>query len=122
MEKISRFKKLEGKEISLCFVDNDYIQELNKKYRKIDKPTDVLSFPQLEDGMSPVVPQPLGDVVISMEKAKENSEDFKTTLWEEVIRLLVHGSLHLLGYDHEEEDQREIMEEEEKNVTEFINS
>jgi len=120
MDSISKYKKLEGKEVSILFVDNDYMQELNKTYRDIDKPTDVLSFSQFDEDSPQITPQPIGDIVISLEKARENMAVFENTFDGEIIRLLTHGTLHLLGYDHEEEAQREVMEAEEMAVIENI--
>jgi len=120
MDSISKYKNLGDKEVSVLFVDNDYMQELNKKYRCIDKPTDVLSFSQFDEDSPEITPQPLGDIVISLEKARENMAVFENTFVGEITRLLTHGTLHLLGYDHEEDAQREVMEAEEIAIIENI--
>ena len=86
-------------EFSVALVGNVQIQKLNAKFRKKDYPTDVLSFPagdELPAGM-----HLLGDVVISVEKAREQAKERQRTLDEEMAGLLVHGIVHLLGYDHE---------------------
>lgn len=92
-------------EISVSFVDNDQIQEMNRQYRGIDAPTDVLSFPMGENGVYDINPengaQILGDIVISMEKAAEQADRYGHTLQREVGYLTAHSVLHLLGYDHE---------------------
>ncbi|MFQ5737256.1 MAG: rRNA maturation RNase YbeY [Thermodesulfobacteriota bacterium] len=80
-------------EVSVLLTGNARIRELNARYRKIDRPTDVLSFP-MDD------PYMLGDIVISLEKAASQASEFSVTLDEEMGRLVVHGVLHLLGYDH----------------------
>lgn len=80
-------------ELSVLITGNDEIRALNKEYRKIDKATDVLSFP-MED------PEMLGDIVISYEKTLSQAKEFRVTVDEELGRLLVHGLLHLIGYDH----------------------
>ncbi|MBI5588472.1 MAG: rRNA maturation RNase YbeY [Deltaproteobacteria bacterium] len=80
-------------EVSILLTDDTGIRGLNKKYRNKDKPTDVLSFP-LND------PYMLGDVVISVERARAQAESFEVTEGLEVGRLLAHGILHLIGYDH----------------------
>lgn len=80
-------------EVSVFLTGDDDIRELNRKYRKKDRATDVLSFP-LDD------PYMLGDVVISVERAAAQAESFDVTVEEELGRLLVHGILHLVGYDH----------------------
>lgn len=104
----------ESSEVSISFVNDEQIQELNREYRQKDEPTDVLSFPMNEgedvdvdfgDGM----PQLLGDVIISIPRveaqAKEYGHDFKR----ELCFLAVHGFLHLIGYDHETEAEEAIM-------------
>ena len=108
----------EDVELSVTFTDNEGIRELNRRFREIDRPTDVLSFPLLtEERVEGRLP--LGDVVISLERAKEQAEEFGHSFPREVAFLCAHSVLHLLGYDHEtspedEEDmrarQRSVME------------
>ena len=86
-------------ELSVALVGNVQIQKLNAKFRKKDYPTDVLSFPAGDE--LPAGVHLLGDVVISVEKAREQAKDRRRTLDEEMAGLLVHGIVHLLGYDHE---------------------
>ncbi len=81
-------------EVSLTFTDNEKIRVLNKKFRNIDRATDVLSFPLFESGM-------LGDIVLSLERAREQAEEFGHSFEREAAFLTVHSVLHLLGYDHE---------------------
>lgn len=92
-------------EISVRFVDNEEIRRLNKQYRNIDAPTDVLSFPLGIDGVYDINhetgSQMLGDIVICAEKAFEQAEEFGHSLQREIGFLTVHSMLHLLGYDHE---------------------
>ena len=100
-------------EVSVTFCDDEYIRALNAEYRKKDAPTDVLSFPIYEKGeayTTPDTPVLLGDIVISLERAKEQGEKIGNTLEEEVSFLSVHSTLHLLGYDHEtsQEDEDEM--------------
>ena len=100
-------------EVSVTFCDDAHIRVLNAAYRKKDAPTDVLSFPIYEKGeayTTPDSPVLLGDVVISLERAKEQGEKIGNTLEEEVSFLTVHSTLHLLGYDHEtsQEDEDEM--------------
>ncbi|MBQ2758596.1 MAG: rRNA maturation RNase YbeY [Clostridia bacterium] len=91
-------------EISVRFVDNEQIKELNAQYRNIDKETDVLSFPLGENGEYDVNPETnaclLGDIVISVQKAMEQSQEYNHSLDREIAFLTVHSMLHLLGYDH----------------------
>ena len=84
---------VKNRELSVLLVGNPRIRELNRDYRGMDKPTDVLSFPMDDEHM-------LGDIVISVDKAGEQAERFGVTFEEEMARLMVHGLLHLLGYDH----------------------
>lgn len=94
IEKIADF--LTHKDIELILTTNEEIQQLNKKFRHIDKATDVLSFP-LEDAPH----APLGSIVISVEKAQEEATRYGHTIDEEIALLFIHALLHLLGYDHE---------------------
>lgn len=95
----------ENAEISVTFVDNEEIHALNKQYRNIDKPTDVLSFPLGEDGKydfnNETKSYMLGDIVISIETALKQSKIYGHSLEREIGFLTVHSMLHLLGYDHE---------------------
>jgi probable rRNA maturation factor len=86
-------------ELSVALVNNREIRKLNAKYRQKDYPTDVLSFPAANE--LPMGVRLLGDVVISVEKAEEQAKQRGRTLNEETVTLLIHGVLHLLGYDHE---------------------
>lgn len=104
MEKAMKMLGFDGQEISVLFCNNPYIQELNKMYREIDNPTDVLSFENgetyEEDGTEWFC---AGDIAISIEMISENASYFNTTANAELKRLLVHGLLHLNGMDHGEE-------------------
>lgn len=105
-------------EVSVTFTDNEGIHALNKKFRQIDRPTDVLSFPLFDfDGEYEEPPvdemmNMLGDIVISLEKAQEQAEEFGHSFEREVAFLTAHSMLHLLGYDHElsNEDDKEMRE------------
>lgn len=120
-------------EISLLFVDNDEIREINNETRNIDKETDVLSFPMLDypkdkafkdvyknyefdetymDGEELV----LGDIVLSLEKALEQSKEYNHSFKREASYLVVHSVLHLLGYDHMEEDEKKVMRKREEEI------
>lgn len=101
-------------EISISFVDNTEIRELNKEYRGVDKETDVLSFP-IDDEFEVEIAL-LGDIVISMEKAFEQSKDYGHTLDREVAYLTCHSMFHLMGYDHMNDKEKEIMRGKEKKV------
>ena len=99
-------------QVSLTFTDNEGIRALNAQYRGIDRETDVLSFPltDFEGGDEPPVDEPetmLGDIVISLEKAAAQAEEYGHGFEREAAFLCVHSMLHLLGYDHEGDDGRE---------------
>ena len=107
-------------ELSVTFTDNGKIRILNRDYRGIDRPTDVLSFPMysfsdgdVPDGDEHVM---LGDLVISVEKAREQAAEYGHSLRREIAFLAVHSVLHLLGYDHEtsEDDEKEMFDLQEK--------
>jgi probable rRNA maturation factor len=89
-------------ELSLLFVNDLQIQAFNRQYLHRDKPTNVLAFPMRKGEFSTLHPHLLGDLVISVETAKRQSNRFGLTEIEMVILLMVHGVLHLIGYDHEE--------------------
>ncbi len=88
-------------EVSISFVDDGRIQELNRRYLGRDKPTNVLAFSMREGEFASLHPQLLGDVVISVDTARRQSNRFGLNETEMVILLMIHGILHLLGYDHE---------------------
>lgn len=96
-------------EVSVTLCSAEHIHGLNKQYRGVDRPTDVLSFPMYEDGnFDPdecILGAPLGDIVISVPRAKEQAEELGNTFLREVAFLTVHSTLHLLGYDHERSDE-----------------
>lgn len=99
-------------EVSVTFCDESYIHSLNLKYRGVDKPTDVLSFPLYEDGNfvpdECLISAALGDIVISVPRVREQAEELEHSFIREAVFLSIHSTLHLLGYDHErsaEEDE-----------------
>ena len=123
-EKVGELYGVENGEVSVTLTNNEYIHTLNKQYRGIDRPTDVLSFalneseePDVEDGPDVNV---LGDLVISVERAKEQAADYGHSVKREIAFLPVHGMLHLLGYDHMEEEDRIEMEAEQRFVMEKL--
>ncbi|MBP7072181.1 MAG: rRNA maturation RNase YbeY [Clostridia bacterium] len=115
VEEVIAYEQCEEEfEVSISFVNNQEMRSLNKEYRNIGKETDVLSFPLVEfieeelnteDEDAEYIEEEiaLGDIVISMEKAVEQSEEYGHSFKRELAFLLVHGMLHLLGYDHDEE-------------------
>ena len=101
-------------QLSVTFTDNEGIWELNRQFRGVDRPTDVLSFPMYSFADGDIPPEDieilLGDMVLSVERAEEQAKEYGHSLKREVSFLTVHSMLHLLGYDHEtsEEDEREM--------------
>lgn len=125
-------------EISLLFVDNEEISGINKETRGIDRETDVLSFPMLDYEDKKVFKQiykdykfspvdfdgeelVLGDIVLSLEKALEQSEEFNHSYEREAAYLVVHSVLHLLGYDHMEDDEKSVMRSREEEILNKLN-
>ncbi|WP_068674333.1 rRNA maturation RNase YbeY [Oceanobacillus sp. Castelsardo] len=115
-------------EISINFVTNKEIQEINRDYRDKDAPTDVISFAMQEsvEGELEIIvedmdiPETLGDIIISVEKAKEQAEEYNHSYERELGFLAVHGLLHLLGYDHmNEEDEKKMFARQEEILGEF---
>lgn len=106
-------------ELSITLTDDEHIHALNKKFRGIDRPTDVLSFAFRESDEPEIFGanfEILGDVIISLERAKLQAEEFGHSYLREIIFLEVHGLLHLLGYDHIDEEERREMESEQNFV------
>lgn len=109
-------------EISVTFVEAEEIRNLNREYRNTDKVTDVLSFPQFDDLNE--IPEfgeiCLGDVVICKDRAMEQAEEFGHSFEREIIYLFTHSILHLLGYDHMEEEEKKEMRQREEEVMEHL--
>lgn len=103
-------------EVSITFVDKDEIHKLNREYRNVDRPTDVLSFPMDDDFYIEGVDTMLGDIVVCMDVARDQASDLGHTLKREIMYLTAHSALHLLGYDHMEDDEKAEMRAREKEV------
>lgn len=104
--------------LSVSFVDAEEIQRLNREYRGKDAVTDVLSFPQFDpyEYMQDWDEVALGDVVICEERARQQADEFGHSYERELIYLFVHSCFHLLGYDHETEEEKKVMREKEEKV------
>ena len=120
IETVGRLYGVEDSEVSVTLTDNAHIHVINRKYRGVDRPTDVISFafneseePEVVGGISVNM---LGDLIISLERAEEQAADYGHSVRREVAFLTVHGMLHLLGYDHMEDEEREEMEAEQRFV------
>lgn len=124
-------------EVNLTLTDNEGIHEINKEFRNIDRPTDVLSFPMLNyktpgdfsfldeednDDFNPDTGEAmLGDIIISVDKVLEQAENYGHSVEREYAFLITHSMLHLFGYDHMEEDEAKIMEEKQKDILHKMN-
>ncbi|MGM9924817.1 MAG: rRNA maturation RNase YbeY [Bacillus sp. (in: firmicutes)] len=111
-------------ELSVTFVDNESIREINKEYRGKDAPTDVISFAMEEMGEDEIaiigadMPRVLGDLIISIDRAKEQAEEYGHSFERELGFLALHGFLHLLGYDHIEKEDEVVMFGRQKDILE----
>ncbi|MFC4388495.1 rRNA maturation RNase YbeY [Gracilibacillus marinus] len=113
-------------ELSITFVTNEEIQQLNKQYRDLDRPTDVLSFALEEEGEGEIsisgmnLPKILGDIIISIDRTKEQAVEYGHTFERELGFLALHGFLHLLGYDHMNEiDEKKMFQRQEEILNGF---
>ena len=124
-------------EVNLTLTDNDGIHQINKEFRNIDRPTDVLSFPMLDydtpgdfsflddedsDDFNPDTGEALlGDIIISVDKVFEQAENYGHSVEREFAFLITHSMLHLFGYDHMEENEAKVMEEKQKEILQQMN-
>jgi len=115
--------------LSITLTSNEEIHKLNKQYRNVDKPTDVLSFPMfekqeldkiIEQQKSTILPEPIGDIVISIKKVEEQAEEYGHSFERELSYMIVHGFYHIMGYDHIEEKDKLIMRPKEEKILEIL--
>ena len=110
--------------LNVILTNPETIRTTNKKYRNIDKETDVLSFPMFEKDEIPNIegniPDVLGDIVISIDRVKEQAKEYGHSFERELSYMVVHGFYHLMGYDHMKEDEKNIMRQKEENVLEKL--
>lgn len=111
-----KYENIENVIFNIIIVDNEYIHKLNKEYRGIDRPTDVISFAleDFEDIKSDI--RVLGDIYISIDKVYEQASEYGHSNLREICFLMVHGFLHLLGYDHMEREEEKIMFERQEEI------
>lgn len=113
-----------GLYVSITLTCPSYIKEVNKKYRNIDKETDVLSFPMFEkaeideliENQNNVVQDVLGDIIISIDRVKSQAIEYGHSFERELAYMVVHGFYHLMGYDHMNEDEKSVMRAKEENI------
>ena len=118
-----------GLYISVTLTCPSYIRTINKKYRNIDKETDVLSFPMFEKNeideiiknQNNTVEDVLGDVLISIDRVKEQAVEYEHSFERELAYMVVHGFYHLMGYDHMTDDEKKIMRAKEENILNRLN-
>ena len=102
-------------ELNIFFCDDETIRSYNREYRGVDRATDVLSFPMFDFG-TPELPALLGDIVLSVPRAQAQAEEYGHSFEREMCFLAAHAALHLIGYDHETEDERAQMETRQREV------
>jgi probable rRNA maturation factor len=113
-------------EVSVALVDDETIRDLNREYRNMDSPTDVLSFAYREDNLEepdyddPTEEDVLGDIIISLERAKYQAEEYGHSLERELGFLVAHGFYHLLGYDHMEPEDEALMEDKVEGILALV--
>ncbi len=114
MRKVLKDLACDEKELSILFTNDASVRDLNRHYRGKDKPTNVLSFPQNGDEEDDIETSMLGDIVISVDTAEREALEMGITPERRIMELLIHGFLHLMGYDHErsEKDENLMFEEE----------
>ncbi|UHA74167.1 rRNA maturation RNase YbeY [Paenibacillus sp. 481] len=128
LQEAAQMEGIEAGEVALTFVDDERIHELNRDYRGIDRPTDVLSFAMnestdeeldiiydVEDDLESLGDM-LGDIIISTERARAQADDYGHSLDREIGFLFVHGFLHLLGYDHQDDASERVMMDKQEAV------
>lgn len=119
MEQLLEEHGLGGGEVGVILADDEDLRALNQKYRNKDLATDVLSFSFLEPQEAKASDNrefAVGDIYISVERAREQADEAGHSLEKEVFLLAIHGLLHLLGYDHEQEEQKRVMQQKEKQI------
>ena len=131
VEKVLQEEKvIEEVDVYITLTNNEEIHKINKEYRKVDRPTDVLSFPMYEreeiyqlkqDSENNEVEKILGDIIISVEKVKEQAEEYGHSFERELAYLVTHGCLHLLGYDHMMEEEQKVMRTREEEILGILN-
>ena len=116
-KKINKVEKIKGKHtISFILVDSDKIWEINKEYRKIDSPTDVISFAAIDDSIDGCIPEEMGDIFICKERVLSQAQEYGHSVLREFAFLCTHGIYHLLGYDHQNAEEERVMFEKQEKI------
>ena len=116
-------------DVYITLTNNEEIHKINKEYREVDRQTDVLSFPmyereeiiKLKEESNDEVEKILGDIIVSIEKVKEQADEYGHSFERELAYLVTHGMLHLLGYDHIIEEEQKIMRQREEEILGILN-
>lgn len=121
VKKISKTEKIKGKHtISFILVNSDKIWEINREYRKIDSPTDVISFANIDDSLDGTLPEEMGDIFICKERVLNQAKEYGHSVLREFAFLCTHGVYHLLGYDHQNiQDEEKMFSKQEKILEEL---
>ena len=121
-------KILKDLEVYVTLTNNEQIHKVNLEQRKVDRPTDVLSFPMFERDEIPYLKEEddgerdiLGDIIVSIEKVREQAEEYGHSFERELAYLVTHGMLHLLGYDHMIEEEKVVMRKREEEILGVLN-
>lgn len=122
-------KVLPEVDVYITLTNNEEIHKINKEYRDVDRPTDVLSFPMyerdeiagLKNDTDDEIEKILGDIIVSIEKVREQAEEYGHSFERELAYLVTHGMLHLLGYDHMIEEEKTVMRKREEEILETLN-
>lgn len=122
-------KVLPEVDVYITLTNNEEIHKINKEYRDVDRPTDVLSFPMyerdeiadLKNNTDDEIEKILGDIIVSIEKVREQAEEYGHSFERELAYLVTHGMLHLLGYDHMIEEEKAVMRKREEEILETLN-
>ena len=122
-------KVLPEVDVYITLTNNEEIHKINKEYRDVDRPTDVLSFPMyerdeiagLKNDTDDEIEKILGDIIVSIEKVREQAEEYGHSCERELAYLVTHGMLHLLGYDHMIEEEKAVMRKREEEILETLN-
>ena len=116
-KKINKVEKIKGKHtISFILVDSDKIWKINKEYRKIDSPTDVISFAAIDDSIDGSIPEEMGDIFICKERVLSQAEEYGHSVLREFAFICTHGIYHLLGYDHQNAEEERVMFEKQEKI------
>ena len=115
--KVSWIEKVRGRHfVSFIIVDEAKIWEINKQYRNIDRPTDVISFAEIDDTIDRKLPEEMGDIFICKEKVYSQAKEYGHSIEREFAFLATHGLYHLLGYDHKTTEDEEVMFTKQENI------